>query len=626
MKNKRIHNNEMKLRIMGVNAAGIKCKLQSFNHILNKLKPQIWSMQETKLKNKEVLNTEASKNYQIYYLNRKTSEGGGLAIGVDKNIESILIREGDNVIEAVVVLAMIANIPVCIVTAYGPQENANKEKKEKFWEFLGEETNKAEVENQGLIIQMDGNCHVGNDIIKNDPNNQNINGRLLVEFLNRNPSLILANKLNICEGNITRKRVLKNRTEQAILDFILLNDKIGPYLNKMVIDENREFCLSNFGQMKKNRRVIETDHNTIFADFDITLPKRKPERIELFNLRNKTCQEKFTEETRVNTELIKCFENELPLEIQSKNWLKLFNSILHKCFRKVRVAQNSGKNKLKSDLIQERIDMINEEKITIDEDIKAKMNIRIKEIEEKIGDEIAESYYKEIIDTIEALGGDHHNLNGSGRSELWKLLRRKVPKNAPIIPIGKKDKAGNLITNYEGLKSLYLTTYMNRLRNRPIKEKYQEIKNMKEELFEMRLNLAKSNKSAPWTMDDLVNTLKELKGGKARDPNGWSNDIFTNEVAGECLKLSMLKLFNRMKMENFIPEFMQNADITTIYKGKGEKYNLENDRGIFLVSIFRSILMRLIYRDKYSIIDKNMSDSQVGARKRKSVRNHIYGF
>ena len=487
MKNKRIHNNEMKLRIMGVNAAGIKCKLQSFNHILNKLKPQIWAMQETKLKNKEVLNTEASKNYQIYYLNRKTSEGGGLAIGVDKNIESILIREGDDVIEAVVVLAMIANIPVRIVTAYGPQENANKEKKEKFWEFLGEETNKAEVENQGLIIQMDGNCHVGNDIIKNDPNNQNINGRLLVEFLNRNPSLILANKLNICEGNITRKRVLKNRTEQAILDFILLNDKIGPYLNKMVIDENREFCLSNFGQMKKNRRVIETDHNTIFADFDITLPKRKPERIELFNLRNKTCQEKFTEETRVNTELIKCFENELPLEIQSKNWLKLFNSILHKCFRKVRVAQNSGKNKLKSDLIQERIDMINEEKITIDEDIKAKMNIRIKEIEEKIGDEIAESYYKEIIDTIEALGGDHHNLNGSGRSELWKLLKRKVPKNAPIIPIGKKDKAGNLITNYEGLKSLYLTTYMNRLRNRPIKEKYQEIKNMKEELFEMRL-------------------------------------------------------------------------------------------------------------------------------------------
>ena len=79
-----------------------------------------------------------------------------------------------------------------------------------------------------------------------------------------------------------------------------------------------------------------------------------------------------------------------------------------------------------------------------------------------------------------------------------------------------------------------------------------------------------------------------------------------------------------MKTENFIPEFIMNADVTTIYKGKGEKCNLDNDRGIFLVTIFRSILMRLIYRDKYSIIDKNISDSQVGGRKGKSVRNHVW--
>ena len=41
-------------------------------------------------------------------------------------------------------------------------------------------------------------------------------------------------------------------------------------------------------------------------------------------------------------------------------------------------------------------------------------------------------------------------------------------------------------------------------------------------------------------------------------------------------------------------------------------------------TIFRSILMRLIYRDKYSIIDRNISDSQVDGRKVKSVRNHVW--
>ena len=34
--------------------------------------------------------------------------------------------------------------------------------------------------------------------------------------------------------------------------------------------------------------------------------------------------------------------------------------------------------------------------------------------------------------------------------------------------------------------------------------------------------------------------------------------------------------------------------------------------------------MRLIYLDKYVLSDKSMSDSQVGARKGKNVRNHIW--
>ena len=34
--------------------------------------------------------------------------------------------------------------------------------------------------------------------------------------------------------------------------------------------------------------------------------------------------------------------------------------------------------------------------------------------------------------------------------------------------------------------------------------------------------------------------------------------------------------------------------------------------------------MKLIYNDKYEIVDQNMSDSNVGARKRKNIRNHVF--
>ena len=98
----------------------------------------------------------------------------------------------------------------------------------------------------------------------------------------------------------------------------------------------REFCLSNLAQIRQNKRIIESDHNPLILDLDIQFSKRKPERVEMFNLRNTVCQEAFKQETENNAALLEVFETELPFEIQSKKWFKEFNNILHKCFRKVR--------------------------------------------------------------------------------------------------------------------------------------------------------------------------------------------------------------------------------------------------------------------------------------------------
>ena len=68
---------------------------------------------------------------------------------------------------------------------------------------------------------------------------------------------------------------------------------------------------------------------------------------------------------------------------------------------------------------------------------------------------------------------------------------------------------------------------------------------------------------------------------------------------------------------------MNYANITTVPK-KGSRLRLENERGIFRVSVVRYILMRLIYNQKYPIIDRNMSDCQMGGRKRKGCRNNIF--
>jgi hypothetical protein len=58
---------------------------------------------------------------------------------------------------------------------------------------------------------------------------------------------------------------------------------------------------------------------------------------------------------------------------------------------------------------------------------------------------------------------------------------------------------------------------------------------------------------------------------------------------------------------------MQFANITTIYKRKGSRQEMDNDRGIFVVSVLRMVLDSLIYKEKYPLIDTEMSDSNIGA-------------
>ena len=150
-----------------------------------------------------------------------------------------------------------------------------------------------------------------------------------------------------------------------------------------------------------------------------------------------------------------------------------------------------------------------------------------------------------------------------------------------------------------------------------------EIKSRRNKIFKMQLKLARGNSSQPWKITDLEKALRGLKNHKSRDHEGYINEIFKPGVIGIDLKQSLLTMFNKLKTKKLIPSFMRYANITTVPK-KGSLTILENMRGIFRVDIVRSILMRMVYNEKYPQIDKNMSDSQMGGRKGKGCRNNLF--
>ena len=151
-------------------------------------------------------------------------------------------------------------------------------------------------------------------------------------------------------------------------------------------------------------------------------------------------------------------------------------------------------------------------------------------------------------------------LKSYGKSK--KKLSPK-PQNTPTAML---DKTGNLVTSSSGLEILAIDHYKKVLENREINDDLKHIQKDKEELYEHRIDIAKTKKSQPWTMEDLEIVLKYLKLNKSIDPMGNANEIFKSNVAGDDLKEAILLLMNRIKEKGEFPEALRLCDITSIYK------------------------------------------------------------
>ena len=228
----------------------------------------------------------------------------------------------------------------------------------------------------------------------------------------------------------------------------------------------------------------------------------------MFKYNDEDGKKRFKELTSQNT-LSKCFEENDILKASEK-WLKELKNILHRSFKKIRIGNRQNQNveilkkmKTKHYLKNELDDIKSELKDgnTPTEKMKKKHELedRIEEIELVLADSFAEKHAALIKEHFKELSNDDGKL---AVIKMWKLKKKLFPPNNEV-PMAMKDQKGNIISGKNSLIHLYQKTYEERLSHKPIKEGWEEIQFLKENLFEERLAACSERKSKNWKLEKL---------------------------------------------------------------------------------------------------------------------------
>ena len=193
--------------------------------------------------------------------------------------------------------------------------------------------------------------------------------------------------------------------------------------------------------------------------------------------------------------------------------------------------------------------------------------------------------------------------------------------------MAKFNKNGQIITTQKGILDLYEEEYKTRLCPPEPHFGYEELQSMKKYkkyLFMLRMKLAKNEQTPKWTVEQIRTICKSLKNNKAQDREGLIYELFKNGNCGNDVYTSLTKMFNGIKTSLLIPTFLQSMSITRIWKHKGSRHQLSNERGLFCLSKVRSCLDKLLYNDVYDDIDSNLSSCNAGGRRGRSIRDQLF--
>ena len=570
--NRKQKSNMNLLTVFSANANSLKNKVESLKFAITEIDPHVIVVQETKIKRKSQVTLEG---YECFPTIRGDS-GGGVLIACKHGLDPVLIYEGDAESEVMVVQIKVSStINIRIIGGYGAQECAPATVREMYRHSIEEQVARAYLNGCMVLIAEDANAKLGPDFVPGDPHPISENGKLLSKMLERQGLKIINTSEKCTGGPITRMRTVNGQIERSCIDFIFSSNDLADQLLEASIDSNQLYCLTKHTTTKGQSDVKKSDHYSLIAKFNLQVVERKQKREEIFKLRDADGLQKFHQATSKSNQLRKCLEEE-DLEKACNKWYKEMDRIFHRCFKKIKISDKPPKRTLDYSIYKSLADIktLKEQMSVANEMMVPQLKLEIKKHEETHAVLQGEKVRKIISENQGKLQKD----GSFCLSDAWKLKKKIFPKSCEA-PFAVLDDNGNLVTEYSNILDVMKEEFKFRLRNREIVPELTELKDLKEYLCILRLEITRRADYNDWTMEQLQAAIVKLKTNKCRDPHGHINELY-KEMGIDGL-LSLLDMLNQIKSKLLIPTKLNLSNVSTIYKGKGSKQEVVNLRGIF---------------------------------------------
>ena len=591
-------NHSKPVTIMYANIQGIRGKMASLKYVMSTCNADIVLLTETMTRNVKIDGCQC--------INPKTSVGQNVSIilkGKCSSNEKMKLFEPNETINMMGLRVEICGMALRIYTAHLKQQSTNSRDDIKVqFEEIRMQFRSAQSGREPMLIICDANVHLGGGVIKGCGDVQDWGGKELWSMIEEE-GLSLINAMEKCSGVVTR--VDPRNGSESTLDLAICNGFMVEKVSKMVIDEEGELKLKNYG-----KKVTESDHNTITMDINVTRSKKKiTDKMVKYNTRNADGRNRM--KTEISNDLvINSLFNDSTVDVGTdvEKLLNRWERAMKNSFHIVKVNKHT-----KPGVDHELKSLLDEEKLirrTILNN--PERGRKLAEIQKTISGKIAQNVMGETESKV-------NKIIQSDRPQSKVFHVRRKVKEVTNIDFPLKDKNGVMQVSKEGIDKI-ITNHFTKVfaQNEVPKESlWQEYWSCVDEVFALIDEITKNeyNPDDEPRLEEIEKIVTELKESKA------SYGPMTIDLVKLCSS-TMTKVIYRCILlcfrRNVFPEKFQIEKMTLLLKNRGLIDNINDYRGIFLRNVIVSVYQKWLYSKNAPTVDSNGTEYAIGGRKERA--------